>query len=465
MALNTDTSRAARSPIARRQLVDAVLAAPAHEQELDWIEWKSPPDVRAHRGAIARQILAFANREVRRAAQTAEGCGYLILGAAPGGNLVGVPQVDFGDLSNMLDPYVGHADGPQWDPDYVDVGGRLVLLITVAAPRDGDRPWPLRRQWNTGSGQVLQEGTIFTRRTGQAAQANAAEQDMLLARSRATARRLNISVRRSDAAMLRAVDTSVPAIEGWVAKERERLLRPIVRPSTGTVEVQPLDRAISKMLAGAMFRAEPEDRTEDQYRDEVESYLRRAAAQLRRHARWKAVAMRLAVLRLDVANLTEAPFTRLQVEVHVPGAVRAFWSSEDARPQDELPGPPRLWGPQPNPFGNLLGGASLPYLTGYSLAPMSYPARGWIKNSGSAAITFLPFDLRPQEVAELDEVFLAADAELAGEAISATWEATSTAANGRNAGAIDILFAPDLVALDVVLDAEDSHVADSNEDE
>ncbi|CAN5749114.1 hypothetical protein BH23CHL7_BH23CHL7_17150 [soil metagenome] len=476
MALNIDTTRAARSPIARRQLVDAVLAAPSHEQELDWIEWKSPPDIQTHRGAIARQILAFANREVSRALRTVEGCGYLLVGAAPGGNLVGVTPVDSADLSNWLDPFVGGADGPQWDPDYVDVNGTHVLLITVAPPRDGDRPWPLRREWNPGQrGTVLQEGTIFTRRTGQTVQANAAEQDMLWARARATARRLTVDVRRSDATLGRTFNASSDAIGEWIEEERSRLLAPLSKPEPATAPaggagVPAFNETISKLAAelatGGFLGGLPEDRTQDQYRTEVDNYLAKAANRLPRHARWKAATMRLAVLRLHVVNLTEFPYAQLEVQVHIPGAVRAYWSPWDARPKEDFPSPPRLWGPRSNAFARLGFGMYSPsYLSSAILNPAAQSMRGWIKNSGSATVTFLPFDLRPTETWGLDEMILAADHSLAGQAVRASWEATSTNAQGRNAGDFEVTFDSDVVELTELLAANDDADADADEDD
>ncbi len=67
MALELDLTRAAASPGARLQLVQAVLAAPPHEPETDYIEWKDGVDLQAWKPLIARYILGFANREVARA--------------------------------------------------------------------------------------------------------------------------------------------------------------------------------------------------------------------------------------------------------------------------------------------------------------------------------------------------------------------------------------------------------------
>ncbi len=476
MTFDFDTTRAARSPVARRRLVDAVLAAAPYEQELDWIEWKSPHDIQSHRGVIAKQILGFANREVGRAALHAEGCGYLLLGAAPGNDLVGVDTVDFADLTNWLDPYVGGIEGPQWDPAYVDVGGTKALLITVDAPRDGDRPWPLRREWNPGRpGEALQAGAIFTRRLGKTVPADAAEQDMLWRRSRATSRRLAVDVRRSDAAVLRTFDASPEAIARWVEKERKRLLRPLApRRAPSSPEIlggefeagaSSLARLADLARVGNLIGL-PEDRTEEEYRSEVDAYLDSASAAMPGHARWLAVKRRLAVLPVHVVNLTEIPYAEFEVQLHIPGAVHAWWTPWHAEPRPRFPSAPRTWGPRTSGLLPFLGETYRPHLGSAVLnSPIADAPRGWIRNSKSAMVSFLPFDLRPTETWGLDEVLLAVGSALAGQTISVRWEATSTNAHGRETGEFEVTFASEPLALPDLLTKEDADDADTDEDQ
>lgn len=107
------------------------------EEESIWVEWKTSPILeQAGRANVARNILGLANRLPDRAATTAEGYGYILVGVEPG-NLEGVTPVEHADLENWLTPYLGPT-GPQWVPSYVQDQGKHVLLISVDPPRWGD---------------------------------------------------------------------------------------------------------------------------------------------------------------------------------------------------------------------------------------------------------------------------------------------------------------------------------------
>src|SRR5690242_11874272 len=112
-----------------RQLVSEIASSRPSVQEPDWLEWKrgAEYDVRGRerRGALAKFILGFANRNPDRAAINAEGRAFLVIGAQPG-EIDGVHVYDAADLTNWLRPYLG-ADGPVWTPRYVDVDGKTVL--------------------------------------------------------------------------------------------------------------------------------------------------------------------------------------------------------------------------------------------------------------------------------------------------------------------------------------------------
>jgi hypothetical protein len=220
------------------------------------------------------------------------------------------------------------------------------------------------------------------------------------------------------------------------------------------------DMRRSLLLAGLQ-----EDRTEEQYRAEVADYLTAASVALEGRARWKAVSMGLAALRLQAVNLTESPFAKLEIQVHVPGAVRAYWSPGHVRPRDDFPSAPRLWGPRLNAMGFRGATYLRPYISDALLGVAPEPFKGRIRNTGSATVTYPPFDIRPTETRWLDVVWLAADAALAGETLTVTWEATSTSALGRNAGAFDVRFAAEPVSLRSLLGSPDADSEETDEDE
>ena len=80
----------------------------------------------------------------------------------------------------MLDPAVIHdklrpfVDGPHWSVNYVDVEGKSVLVITVAAPQPGDRIHSLVSPY-----QGTRSGTIFHRGVASSAPATHRELGML----------------------------------------------------------------------------------------------------------------------------------------------------------------------------------------------------------------------------------------------------------------------------------------------
>jgi hypothetical protein len=131
-----DWTRAARRPSGREQIVRYVHDAPPGTMETDWLEWKTAYELREVHGrlAVARQVIAFANRHPDRAAKHAEGVGYLLLGVEPGA-LPGIGIFDSALLESWLSPYIGPKI--EWNPEYVHVDGVAVLFITVEAPRWG----------------------------------------------------------------------------------------------------------------------------------------------------------------------------------------------------------------------------------------------------------------------------------------------------------------------------------------
>jgi hypothetical protein len=104
-------------------LIEAIADAPTQESEPEWLEWKSAVELSEKRWAaeIARHIIGFANRLPDKAARTAGGFAYLVLGVEPQ-NVCGVSAVDNADLEAAVASYTGR-DGPQRSPEYIEVGG------------------------------------------------------------------------------------------------------------------------------------------------------------------------------------------------------------------------------------------------------------------------------------------------------------------------------------------------------
>src|SRR5262249_2152274 len=147
--------------------------AAAAESEPDWLEWKSTVDLSEKRWQyeIARFVLGAANRMPHRAAQQADGHGYMLLGVEPQ-NLCGVTRIDNADLERGVCAYTGR-DGPHWSPEYVEISGVDVLVVTVAPPKAGDPIFALAKEFNHP------DGTVFVRRSGKTERATNAEHRQL----------------------------------------------------------------------------------------------------------------------------------------------------------------------------------------------------------------------------------------------------------------------------------------------
>jgi hypothetical protein len=164
--LQVDASRALRKPEELACLVEAIVGALAAD-ERDWIEWKSGLDLtaKATQGTIARHVLGMANRLPTATASYMEGCGYIVVGAEPGGES-GITTVDPAVLSQGILAYTGASDGPAWSPHYVRrASGAMVLVVIVEAPQPGERIRTLRKEFGSGT-TTYRAGTVFVRHHG-----------------------------------------------------------------------------------------------------------------------------------------------------------------------------------------------------------------------------------------------------------------------------------------------------------
>ena len=174
MAIPIDTAAPLRGVDDLRRLVEAIFAADDHD-EADWVEWKSTLDMSTKDGAfaVARVVLGLANRLPDRASITCGGLGYVVVGAEPG-SVNGVVSIDPASLDQLIEPYLGATGGPRWSPVYLPVMNATVLVVTVEAPRAGDRIFTLRREFGGARG-----GTVFVRKSGRTIPADSGDLDAL----------------------------------------------------------------------------------------------------------------------------------------------------------------------------------------------------------------------------------------------------------------------------------------------
>ncbi len=456
MAVDFDSSRAVRRPSERLALVEAVLKAHPSD-EAEWLEWKTaiPLDQSAGRFNASRQVLGFANRSPSDAARFLGGQAFLVIGVEPG-NLIGTPRRDPAELEDWLVPFLGR-DGPVWDAHHVEIQGAEVLLLEIAPPREGDPIYTLRRQF-----ERWHEGSVFVRHKGKTDPASSADMAMLAARAsaRVGGGRIAAEVDWTEAdCAVRALDFAAPSVDALVDEERARLLRPLERPDSSAAETS-TGKSLADLVQGiglAGFR--PEDRNEGGYRRDVDEYLDelRKAAPLVSLSR--AIDRRDSILSLRLRNPTESNLPKVEVILHFPDEVFAFDPEDEAYSDQKLPEPPRPWGTS-RPPTELLG-LSAPSYAGLIPSPrVPRIPHMWIEQGGSVRISFEPIDLRPRAIETLAPFHLFVRADLVGTELRATWEATSTSADGVASGSLDVHVAEEPILIEDLLRAPNGEGAE-----
>lgn len=96
------------------------------------------------------------------AATAFEGYGVMVIGVAPG-HARDVPPIEVLEIDKIVSRYLG-ASGPRWDLVRVPVSDseNEVLVIVVDPPKDGQQPFPCRRD-----GDGLVDGRIHIRADGE----------------------------------------------------------------------------------------------------------------------------------------------------------------------------------------------------------------------------------------------------------------------------------------------------------
>ena len=413
MPLTLDTSRQFRSINELTDLVQAISLAPLTESEPDWLEWKREADLSDRRWhvLIAKCIAGFANRDPIVAKRWAAGCSYLVVGAEPG-NVSGVSPIDNADLHAGVSRFV--RETVRWSPQYIQHDGKLVLVVTVEPPEYGGQIAAMLTSYQSherGTGGC-REGDVFIRRHGKTDLAGQEDFDMLLRRFASGAERVSgISVQALDTVTAVPVSCTTDDITTLSQRRESEFLAPLGLSTRDGI--------------GLASFVNFENRSPDEYRRQVASYLAELSPLLPLMARALALRDRDPSLQLVVVNETEHNFAGTRVEVAIEGDVLAYRSAKDALPK--MPRPPHKWNSAPV--------FSIPNLTTTPTLDIWGPH---IDNSGSTSIEFSDVDLRPGAQVNLDPIHLVCDAKLAGATLTAKWTATSSGASGVARGEFPI---------------------------
>lgn len=346
MAVPIDTSAPLLLPSQLAALVAAVEKAD-RDGEHNWIEWKRSLDLTARTSHehIAKHVLGFGNRLVQTAALHMGGYGYILIGVEPG-SILGVETIDPATLTDVIMSYVG-TDGPGYHTEYVSVGDRTVLVVVVNPPEHGDPVHTLRK--NLGSHKL---GQVLVRRTGKTDQAEPGEHRALVDRAKANQNTITVEARA-----VRSTIEGGPAdlreqVESAITAERELMMhpdrstRPAPKPArtsswlTGPAPT-PFAYAVPRMSFGQPFY-EPDERTEDEYADEVERYLDRLRPRLAEHIANHYWRRQGGMLNLALDNLTPRNFAQVWLHVHIAGSPNVAGGT---RREDRVPDRPRITPP------------------------------------------------------------------------------------------------------------------------
>lgn len=432
MPINLDTRSAIRHPDLGK-VIQAVIDADDHD-ESDWIEWKSNLDLPTKKGsfAVARTILGMANRMPKSAALVCDGLGYIIVGAEPG-NLSGVVSVDPAVLDQLLEPWLGGAEGPRYTLTYVHREGKKVLIVVVEAPKNGDPIYTLRKEF-----ERVRDGDVFVRKAGRTERANSADLKALTERAVAVSAEMpNLEVSLVGDVPLSwfSRTTMSSAVSAWVGdrqhamqsvarREEAHRRRPVMAPAPqrrnfDTAESiaadyqrrqEQLERAllsVSQAVSLARLDDEPDTRTLDEYLAEVEVWGERAtkagpAVFIGRYLR-----ARHGLVAVRVHNPSGRYLPKVMVEVHFE------WDRVSSPKRGDfevlLQVEPRPYGePTPTSLSRSLSSSHRIFSPQIAVPPVSRTPvrqRSWTEK-GSVTIKFDIGDLRQEATDTSEEHYL-----------------------------------------------------------
>lgn len=457
MPIQIATANALRGAAALRSLVDAVVAADEHD-ESDWIEWKGQLDVATKEGCshIARAVLGLANRDPERAEVTVEGLGYVVAGAEPGA-LHGLTSVDPAQLGQLIEPYLGGADGPAWAPLYVPLDDKIVLVVTVEAPKPGDPIRTLRREFGK-----YREGTIFVRKHGRTEVADAADIEALQRRLLASGRRAatSLAVRVIGDVPLSWFDAGAltSQIKEWAEARRAQLVH-----AAREVERQrqaPADASETEALGGfgsighavlpgvfeslaavgqhlsALSPIEEDTRTLADFEQEVTDWADDVTAVAQGVLPGRYVHAGHGVIRLEVENLGSRFLPDVELDVIFDTEMA---KALNEKPEwDRLPAEPRAYGEarRRNIYAPLVPSSPV-FMPGGVPAFRAVGRRTWAED-GSMRVRWQVGDLRQYGRQISDDVYVFLASRPDDGMLHGTWRATVRDADGETTGTVDV---------------------------
>lgn len=473
------------------QALAAAVIASTDPEENYWLEskskldWSTPHGV----GTLGRAVLAFANRDPQRASAALEGRGVVVV--------TDVETLDNADLENKLSVYVGGSDGPRWQPHWVSIDDKPVLVVEVDAPQSGDPPYTLRQKFDD-----YRASQVFVREIGKTVLATQADIARLARRMLATdaADTLDVMLGFTLEEPLMTYFWDDDAVESFVLGDEARLMA-----SLAEVEAERAREAAAKaarekvaaadaareaagsplglsgvgarynlglksaadyeskagtfaalsgtiqrqaaFLGGSLTETHEEDRSPEEFRAEVARYVADVRASMT-DALWTVARRVVPIPTFWLTNLAARNYTAVEVTISVEGNAKA----EDEDHEHEvmirtmLPRRPRKYGPwtSQSALGSLLANQSYANYTP-AFPRMDYgiasPGRREIQNGGSFRARFDPIDLRPGDAQiEVESGLVILIPRDRVEPVIVKWEATASNVDAIQQGEFELPF-------------------------
>jgi hypothetical protein len=366
----------------------------------------------------------------------------------PGEDEHGVLVIDIPRQPESAKPFV--VPGPD---------GRGAPTVVGAPIRDADAThWlsrsELQRLLSAGWNATNTSRADLIRGVGEAAAtATAPFRDPTIAKPQ----QLDLTVIAEPAA-LEVMPDFMPAIERW-ATRRQRVLRSARYGRRAGVPPGSLEEKILKdpfsRIGPPTIGLTPDQRTEEQYIKQIDTYLTKAQTSLADRAVWHLYRHAPAQLRLRVVNPTDTGFKAVRLDVHIPGEVKAVPASVIDLADGDLPALPQAPPPLGTPIDTFQAAtdklANTRWLSSGAMSTDRFrygkgPAFT-VADTGSVTIAYRDFDLRPGAELALDPVPLWVR-EAPGVTLEATWQATGDGVRGRLTGKIGIIITASTLDVD-----------------
>lgn len=373
--------------------------------EASWLELKGPLELTtaAHKFALARAILAFANRDPDAASAFLDGHALVVVGVSTTGDVTGVSRIEDHQLLKAVEPYLGQDDQtPRWIVHRHRVNDTHdVLIVDVDAPKPGDPIYTLRKAFDKSAA-----GTIFTRPSTATEPADPAAIQMLSRRLTTRTNDFEVAVSlNSDAitrytwdpdqvnrALQRQINSYLNQLPGASAGTRQSLFGSPLMEQAMAYKV-----GLNSRLDDLVFETHEETRSEEEFQQELEEWahqLREAGPDNVRNI----LALRQPPATFTITNTCGRFLEDLEVEVHIEGPVTQHSKLSEEDILKDLPRRPRKWGPWKQRRANFpdIAGPIFPasYGTGRPLLPR--PNSTDFRNSGSVTAVLRCKELRPR---------------------------------------------------------------------